>query len=223
MKIVLLHGDNTPKVHDRAKTIINGVQKKGWKVEHVEKSTDLAQLFLSTSLFPETKLVVVDGVGSLTTKNIKFLSDNADKIDGSLLVVHNGLAPKASLKPISKLISEETFEVPKIIFKYLESLYPGNAKNAITMLHQLLETEPKELVFTLMASYVRDLLWAKADVESLPYPDWRKKKLISQAGKFSEKQINDFVEKLATADIESKTGGIDLQTSLDIILVKVLS
>lgn len=223
MKIVLIHGENRQKVQERVRVIVDGVHKKGWKIERVDKNANLSDVFMSNTLLPETKLCIFEGVNNLTKDQVEWLKNNSDDIEGSFLLINNGDAPKKALQPISKKITEEHFAYPKILFKYLESISPGKTKYFLPVLHELVDTESIELVAAMMGRHFRDLYWAKVDPESLKYPDWRNKKLQSQAKTFSPKQLKSVISGLALADYESKSGGNDLLTSLDVLLVRELS
>lgn len=223
MKIVLIHGDNRTKAQERVRAIVDGVHKKGWKVERLDKNANLGEVFMSNTLLPETKLCIYEGVSNIKKEQIEWLKNNHDKIDGSFLLVNNGDAPKRVLQPISKLITEEHFGYPKILFNFLEAIAPGRDKQALKLFHELIETESVELVLAMMGRHFRDLYLAKHYPESISGPDWRKKKLISQANIFPQGKIEDLINKLAIADHGSKSGGPDLLTSLDVLLVRELS
>lgn len=223
MKIVLVHGDNKPKVLERTRLIVEGVRKKGWKIERLDKNAKLSEAFTSNTLLPESKLCILEGVGNLNKESVEWITAYGGDIDGSLLIIHSGDAPKRPLQPIKKLIKEEYFPLPKILFKYLDSLKPGRASDLLKTLHKIYETESPELVIAMMGRHFRDLLWAKMDAKSMDYPEWRVLKLTAQADVFSKSNLTRLISNLAEADYDAKTGSRDIITSLDIILMRELS
>ena len=223
MKIVLIHGDNRPKVQERVRTIVDGVRKKGWKIARVNKDANLAETFMSNTLLPESKLCIFEGVSNLKKEQVEWLKENAMNIDGSFLIVHNGDAPKKILQPIAKQLTEEYFTFPKILFKYLETIAPGKAPNALKIFHELVETESVELVSAMMGRHFRDLYWVKIDPDTVELPGWRVKKLTAQANTFTVEKLERVMEQLASADYASKSGGVSLLTSLDLLLMRELA
>jgi DNA polymerase III delta subunit len=142
--------------------------------------------------------------------------------EGNLVIYHEKKIPKSFISSIKKIKKEEEYELPKLLFKFLESLVPGNAERSLNLLHTVLENEPPEFVFAMLARHFKDLYWVKKDPSNIPYPSWRVSKLESQASKFSIKQLKSFISKLAKTDVEVKTGKNDLLRSLDLLVMSEL-
>ena len=75
----------------------------------------------------------------------------------------------------------------------MDTIIVGNSKRCLQFLHQVLEREPVEFVFALLASLFRDLYWIKADPVTLKLPPWRAQKLKRQAAGFSEDQLKQII------------------------------
>jgi DNA polymerase III delta subunit len=104
----------------------------------------------------------------------------------------------------------------------LDGLYPGNSEKSIKQFHKLIEKEPPEFIFTLIAKLFRDLYWVKVDALSIPYPSWRVGKLKPQASKFTIEELKNLIDKLADIDIKVKTSKTDLLSALDLLIIKNL-
>jgi len=222
MKITLLHGAHEQKSRSRFFEIISTIKKRGWEIKRVDlNELSAIEELTATSIFEQNILYVLENIRDLKSKDLNWLSANADSLDINLLVWHKGEVGKKQQNEFPKLTNFEKFDLPKYIFKFTENLYPKNSKAVLRLLHQTTETEPPEFVLALVAGTLLDLSIIKAG-GSLDYPAWRKGKLKSQAEKFSNSQLKSLLKDLSRIDIESKTGGPNLSTGLDIVIAKTL-
>lgn len=220
MKTVLIHGDDTAKSFARYNQIIKVTRRRGWQIVRIEKSSKLnLQEQLSTnSLFDEEKLYILSKPKDTSDDTFKWLEEHGSEIKGNLLIYLPSLAPQTLIKKLPKNTASETFTLPKLLFTFLDSVYPDNYKSAIKLLHKVTDDEPLELVFAMLARHVRDLFWAASDSESLQYPSWRRGKLKSQSSKFPDNTLPEFINSLSDIDIKSKSSKLDLGTALDLKL-----
>lgn len=222
MKITVLHGDYIVKSRDRLITIINGVKKRGWEVIRVDEKKSLSESLVSSSLFGKESLYVSESPGKFTPTDLSWLKQNSSEMDLNFLIWHKnkiGVKVKNTLPKDAKI---EEFKLPQRIWSLLDSIYPGNAKISLNLLHEVSQESPLEFVFALMARQMRDLYWVSNDPDSLNYPSWRKSKLKNQADRFSTRRLKRIISLMSQADIDSKTGVATLSTSLDLILAAQL-
>ena len=153
---------------------------------------------------------------------MEWIKNNSPRLDGTLIVYHPNLLAKTKIAKLPKLDKIEEFKLPKLIWSFLESFYPGNADRCFRMFNKIVETEPVEFVFALLARQMRDLYWVKAEEEEKKvgenFQAWRVGKLRSQANKFGECQIKEIINNLAEIDIKVKTSKADLASSLDFLI-----
>lgn len=224
MKIFLLHGDNTTASYERLMKYVEHAKKRNWDIIHYsDKSQNLPELIRSDSLFDTDKLVIVDNFELLTKKDLVWLNDESSKLNGNLVIHHNKLLPKTKINAIPKLEKAEIFVYPVLLWRMVDAFYPKNAKNFLTLMHQVLEKEVPELVFGLLAKQARDLYWVLIDPQNCPIPDWKISKLQSVARKFSKEQLETIIQELAEIDVQSKTSDVELKDLLDFLVVKELS
>lgn len=211
MKIIVLHGDNYEASYERLMKFVNVAKKRNWEI--------ITNEFPNTpSLFGTERLLIYRDFSLLSKKDI----GNFDRFDGTLVIYHEGVLPQTFLKLMPANFKMEKFELPKILFVFLESFYPGNSTRCLKLLHDLTKTEAVELVFFMLGRHMKDLYWVSVDSKTSQYPSWRLSKLKSQAEKFGEKRIKQIINKLSDIDIEVKTSKVDLLTSLDLTIVKQL-
>jgi hypothetical protein len=211
MKIIVLHGDDTAKSYERLMKFVEAAKKRGWEIVTDE--------FPNTpSLFGTDRLIIYRDFSLLTKRDII----NFDKFDGTLVIYHDGVLPQTFLKLMPKDFKMEKFDLPKLLFTFLESFYPGNSLRCLKMLHNLAEFQAVELIFFMLARHLRDLYWVSVDTKSVQFPAWRMSKLKSQAEKFGEEKLKQVISKLSDIDIAVKTSKGDLLTELDLLIVKQL-
>jgi hypothetical protein len=211
MKIIVLHGDDTEKSYERLMKFVESAKKRNWEI--------LTNEFPNTpSLFGSDRLIIYRDFRLLTTRDIK----NFDRFDGTLVIYHTGILPQTFLKLMPKDFKMEKFELPKILFTFLESFYPGNSARSLKLLHELTESSAVELTFFMLARHLKDLYWVSIDPATTAYPSWRLSKLKSQASKFGIDKLKQIISDLADIDIKVKTSKADLLTDLDLLMVKQL-
>ncbi len=211
MRISLIHGEDKEKAYARYIELIDASKKKNFKIVQI---TDLKNV-VNQSMFEEKQVFTLSKPNKVGINDWKWLSKNAEKYNSNLLIFYEGNSPIGVLKQLPKDTKIEKFDLPKILFGFLDSF---NLK----VFNDLVKIEPVELVFHLLARRLRDLYWVKVSPETLQMQDWQKSKLISQANKFSEEKLKEIISELAEIDVKSKTSDADLKSSLDILIIKYL-
>lgn len=223
MKIVVISGEDTTKSRNRYSQIISGVKKKGWEIIRInEDQTLISEKLRGNSLFPEEILFAIDDIKKIPLPDIKWIGNNADKYDGSLLVYCSGKLPVSTKNALPKSSSFETFDLPKIIFQFLESFYPKNAKNTLKLFEELLNDNPVEVVMLMLARHLRDMYWVMEGGKGMNLPSWRASKLKFQASKFTKEMLQDTISTLADIDIKSKTSDSDARFLLEVLIAEKL-
>jgi len=224
MKIVVIHGDDSEKSWARLKKIIEVAKVRSWEILKFDATQKLllSELLSSASLFTEKRLFVVESGKTIPKKDLEWLKINAKKFEGNLVIYFEDFIPIPTKNFLPKDTKFEEFKLPKIIFKFLDGIYPGNSKSSIILFHKLLSTEPPELLFNLVAKRLKELYWIKLAPDSLAYPSWRKNILKSQAAKFTGDKLEKLIAHMAEADVRAKTGDANIATLLDLIILTKL-
>jgi len=223
MNTILIHGDNTQASFERLQKFILVAKKRGWEILRLsDSSLNLSEALTSTALFTQKRLFVLEELATVAKKELNWLKEKSQGLEGNLVIYHQGNLAVRLLKSLPKGTKVEEFKLPKLIWKFLDSFYPGNARAGLKLFHQVLDKEPIEFVLALLARHLRDVYWAKADAQSLPYPVWRISKLKKQATFFPQERLTEIIRDLADADIRSKTSDTSLRNSLDFLLISKL-
>ena len=225
--MIILHGENTVLSRQRLKEEIEtfGQKTKGEVLKFEAQNLsliDFRQALEPSSLISNDRLVILEGLfggrkNSQKEKILVYLKKNnpenliiweGKKVDGRTLLSFKAKVFK--------------FDLPLVIFRFLDSLSPGNSKISLFLFHQCLEQDPPELIFFLMARQIRMLILA-ADLgkEGLPkMQDWQIGKLIHQGQKFGLQPLLSLYKELLKIDWQQKTGQtpFDLVSQLDLFL-----
>jgi DNA polymerase III delta subunit len=221
MKVTILSGNDHQALWLRKKQIIKAISARGWENQIVTSDTSVAEQLRSTSLFENQKLFIIEDLKIFTDKNIAWFKNNLD-FEANLLIVCEDTVPVKIKNVFGKKANIEIFDLPKKIFVFLESIFPGNAKNCLNLLHDIIKNDPIELVFALISSQARDLYWVKMDPGSYNLPFWRLDKLKRQSQKFTQEGLEGLIKNLAKIDMEAKTSKSQLTQSLDLVLLTSL-
>lgn len=221
MKIIILHGDDERKLYERLSKFVETAKERSWEVDYLDDGS-IKENLSSSSLFGNERFFILRDIKRLGKSDLEWLNKHYADLSGNLIIYHEGVLSVTFLKSLPKDIKIEEFKLPKIIYSFLEGLITGNSEKSIKLMHQVVERDPVEYVFALIAKNYRDLYWVKVDPTSLSYPSWRVGKLKSQSSKFSEEKLKDIIEQLAQIDIDVKTSKADLLSSLDLMILKQL-
>lgn len=223
MKIILLHGDHSGKSRDRLNRFIDVAHGRDWEVVRINpRRNELKEKLTSSSLFKKSFLFLIDDFNSLSTVDLSWIKKNKNKFEGNLVVFHNKTLGKRAIGSLGKVDKIEEFKLPVLIFKFLESFYPGNSQNTLHLLHRVLEKEPVELVFAFLARVLKDLYIAKVEPKALDYPGWRRAKLATQSQKFTKEELEYIIDELSKIDVLSKTTDENLSDLLDFLIISKL-
>lgn len=224
MKLVLIHGDAAVISRERFHKIVKGVKKKGWETIrlNVDDSFSLKERLTSNSLFNQNILYIFEKANKIPASELKWLNENINEVEGSLLFYSDKKLPQTFLKNLPKKIQIENFDLPKIIFSFLDNLYQGNSKKALSLFEEVIKTESMEFIVALMARQFRDLYWVLEDQRTMTYPSWRLNKLSNQARKYTKLVLGDIIHSLAEIDYQSKTSDIDTRLLLELLIVENL-
>lgn len=222
MKLLILHGDDQIKLYARFQKFIETAKSRSWEIAYLDDAPSIKESLSASSLFGAERFFVLRDIKRLGKSEIEWLKKKAPELEGNLVIYHEGYVPVGITKGITTDIKIEEFKLPKIIFSLMDMIRPGNSVQVIKTLHKIVETEPVEFVFVLIAKLMRDLYWAKTDLSSMPYPPWRSSKLKQQSSHFTIQQLQQFISSLSEIDIKVKTSKADLLSSLDLLIVKSL-
>ena len=226
--IVILHGDYQLKSRQRLNQLIKQAKDKDQEVIRLNGEKllppNLIQALESASFLGSDRLVVIEGLfkrrASRTKETLfKILAQNDQK---NIVVWEAKTLTTAQLK---KLPSAQTqlFKLPATVFKFLDSLQPGQPQPSLLLLRQALKIEKPELVFYLLARRVSQLIVAKDYPQGLAGQPWQKKRLLAQARRFSLNQLLKFHQKLLELDYQLKTSRLPLSLAahLDLLILNL--
>ncbi len=222
MKIFLIHGDDNDKSYKRLNNFIAEAKKRNWELVYLDESPfSIAENIASASLFSGERFLIHRNFNRVPKKDLEFLSKNSDKYEGNIVFYSENEVPKTLSNKLPKKTKIEDFKLPVLLWKFLDSIYPGNSKNVNSLYTEITKDKPAEFIFGLIARLLRDLYWAKASPETLPYPSWRAGKLKSQANRFLTGSLDNLISGMAKIDIQSKTSNVSLENELNLMLVSI--
>jgi len=228
--MIILHGENTVLSRLKLQEKTNEFhQKNNGEIINLSAEqislTDLKQALDSISLLNDQRLIVLENLfsGRKTShkeKIIDYLKNNqpdnlitwdGKKIDGRTISSFN-----------AQVIS---FDIPSSVFKFLDSLIPGNEKNILSLFHQTIKEMPTEMLFFMLAKHWRLLIIAHdLGPQGLKgMPSWRQTKITEQAQRFKLPKLLLIYEKMLKIDYQQKTGKtpLSLICQLDLLLASL--
>lgn len=225
MKIIILYGDYLTKSYERLSKFVEVAKNRNWEINYLDggEVLNLPEKLSTPSLFQKEVLYILKDSKKIKKNDLKWLNKNFEKLPGTLVIYEEGSLGKDLITLLPKEAKKEEYKLPRLIFTFLDSFYPGNNKKCLELLHDLIKNEPIEFIFALFSRHLRDLYWVLTEEKSLKYDSWRKDKILKQAKYFkNQKEIANIINFLANADIEAKTSQTNLIDSLDLLIATKL-
>ena len=222
--VKILHGENLVESRKALSALVEKARNESIEVVVLNgQKTTLAEMrncLTSDSLLGRNRLVVVENLlsqqKSVERKRIIEFVEQV-KFDNDLV-----LWEEKELKSLPKIagVQVEIFKVNQVIFRFLESLRPGNTEEILTLLGSVKEQEEPEMIFYMLIRQIRLLILAK-DQSLSGLADWQKRRLAAQARYFTLEQLKNLQEKLLLIDFTQKTSGdpYPLSSRLDLLVV----
>jgi DNA polymerase III delta subunit len=218
MKVLLLTGDDEEKVQKRLFDIIKNSQEKGFAIERLETSEDLGKL--SQGLFFSKKTVIVDGKIIASKRLEEWFRQNLSNPDLAVVIASKKEVELSRLGINNAKV--ERYNLPKILWNFLDSLKRGNSKISIGLLKKLLIKEPPELILYFMGQRFVQMYLVSKYPKVVRLNEWQKTKLVVQSSGLSLDEIRSLIGEICEIDYLSKVGKADLPTYLDLFIIKNL-
>lgn len=219
MKVVVVGGQDTEKSYQRYSHIVDGLKKRGLiKVEY-DGSTSLSELLNSQSLFSEEVFVVCDGFEKIAERDLEYLGGGSG--DGRFLLYLKkeiGATIKKKLPPSAVF---ESFDLPKEIWRLVDSLFLLKKDQYLKLLDAVLAVEPAELVLAVIAKRLGEIYELKKGGKLAS--GWIEKKVSMQSTKVDMDRLTFGISLLSSYDVESKEGKGELSMLLTVWAQHVLA
>ncbi len=210
--ITILHGDHIEA--SRAELIRLKEAAQGKDVRQLDGTSADAQTLIqsleSSSLFGGDVFVIIEQLFSRLgrqQKKVELLANilkDHEKTCDIILWESKELTPsvlKSLGSPAARL-----FKLPVLIFQFLDGLTPGNTKKSLDTFERLVTSEAPELVFSMIAKRMRQLLFIAMDVPVAGVADWQRSRLTTQAKSFRMKQLKTLYTRLGDIEFSIKSG-----------------
>lgn len=211
--ITLLHGDHI----EASRNELNSLKReaKGKEIRSIDgrglDATALTQALGSSSLFGSEVLVVVENLFSklgkktnLIEKLAKILSIAAKDTD--IILWEDKELGITVIKSLGSSVKAIPFKIPSLIFQLLDALRPDSAKTLLPLYQKLVESEPTELVFTMITRRLRQLLMVAGGAAPEGLQGWQVGKLTTQSKFFTIDILVHMYKKLLDIEYSLKTG-----------------
>lgn len=229
MTLYIFHGDNISASRKAFRDQVQIYQNKGYEIREISgdklEPKELESILATSNLFtPET--VVIEGLFSRLKSKAKdacisILQNYAG--EKNIICWDKKEITKLTLSKLPKTTKNALSKLPAIIFTFLDTLIPGNAKNSLNLFHELILSTNDLLIHTMISRHISNLIIASS-ATTAKLPPWQLGKLKSQAKQWNQDQLISFHDELLKIDYLVKTGQskLDFASHLDILLLKVL-
>ncbi len=195
--------------------------------------SDLQLALESQSLFGEEKIVVVENYFNGRKNRDDVLNYLLHQPNVSLVFWED---KESKSKDLSKISGKSTkvlvYNLPIVIFRFLDSFYPGNSKNCLNLFREALNQNEPEMLNYMLVKQIRYMLLSLPDNNSTPevptdfkrLATWQIAKLNKQANFFGTERLQNLYNNLEQIEYEQKSGktNVDTETMLGLFILNVL-
>lgn len=212
--ITVLHGDHIAS--SRAELNRLKLQAKDKELRIIDgrsiDPTALIQSLESSSLFGGETCIIIEQLFGKLGRQIKRIAEYCAIIAGAgntsdIILWEDKELSAGVLKQLGSHSQVRLFKLPVLIFQFLDGVRPGNAKPVLSAFTSLMETDPAELVFSMLVKRVRQLLGIAAGSPPAGLAGWQDARLTTQAKSFTMRELISLYEKLGDAEYAVKSGG----------------
>jgi len=210
--LTLLHGDNIVASRNeltRLKELAKDKEIRDINGKNISES-DLRQAVESSSLFGNTMLVVIEqlfsGLGK-KEKLVKLFGEilNAASLSVDIIIWEPKELGKTALGCFSKA-HIQLYKTPTVLFEFLDTLKPNNAKQSILLMEKMGDTVAPELLLYMMEMRVRQLIQVKDNITPEKMSPWQMMRLTNQSKSFTMDKLLFMHTELLQMEFAYKSG-----------------
>lgn len=224
-----IYGDNVFSARKKLNEVVAEENSKNPGLRFVKiykkgfDENDLRRIAENPSLFGQKNSFIIEEFNSFTPKQKKVIIDIFSHLEVSVIFWDSKETRLAAgLKKSFPKINVLNFPKPKIIFSFMETVFPGNQKQFLPLLAKIIKEQPLELVLYFLKQHFRTLVMFSIEKSLISnLPSWREKKLESQCAKFNGKGLENLYKNLIDIEYQNKSGA--LPVGLEIALVNLLA
>lgn len=228
--ITLIHGENLAQSRDFYLQFKKKYPNQRIFEGEAVNATDLIQSLEGKGLFNDAETIFLENFLSKRKQSSErdlIIDILASAKDQNIILWEQKEIGKKDLGKI-KNIKIEKFDLPKIIFKFLDSIEPNNGQSSIKLFHETLETESAELLFFMIVRKFRILL-GLSNNNGQPIDEvknmqpWQQSKVQKQANDFGQDRLLDVYNKLFYIESSFKVGLLptSLINAIDFLLLEI--
>ncbi len=226
--LLIFHGEGTGTSRKLLREAIEKDKLAGHEIRTLEgdklSPRDLESTLATESLFSVETIVIENLLSRLRSKDKDACIDLLASYAGSknIYLWDKKEITKPNLSKLSKAKVSNS-KAPTALFTLMDSLEPGNAKQAMGLLHQTVADTEDIIAFTMIARQISYLIMIKSGT-SPKFAPWQIGKLKASAAKWSDKQLEHFLSELLRIDLSIKSGTSKLSYTdhLDLLLSTLL-
>lgn len=205
--LTIICGSDVAASRQRYRVLIDFHKSKG-EVFNVNKERILELsrwLYDSEALFSENKIFFCENV--LGDKNSREELGKFDYKKKNIdIVIWEEKIASSLVKRFFKNAKVEIFDLPHSIFKFLDSIFPSNLADSLSLLKETVRTSEEALVFFVTCKRLRELIILESGREPAGLATWQINKLKSQAARWNRKKLHGFYQGLYRIERQLKTG-----------------
>ncbi len=223
--LTIICGEDSISSREYLNTLRKQYEEAGSEIKYI-KPTELPEinrwLADSISLFSQKTIFITEGLNKKISKRsnptLFSVAEEIAKKKYIDLIDWEDEVSSRELK-ISKGVTIKEFKPQTSIFKLLDSCYPSNLKQFISIIYSLSDKIDDIFIFIMLVRHMRNLFIIKQGQVIKSLQPWQAVKLKSQARLWDEEKLSSFYDGLYRIEQSVKTSKnpLSIRKSLDLL------
>lgn len=225
--ITLLHGENLVASRARFQALQDAADGTVISIDLATSTgSDPLAALQTTGLFSEKQFAAIEN--AVVSKSVEKLAPY-NLADSDAVFWEGKQLTSTQIAGFQKIFPNTTvleFKIDPVVFKFVDSLRPGNNQEMVDLFRRYQKTDPPEVIFTMLVRQFRLLILSSTNEKTGPDEwlrlSWQKTKLASQAKAFPGNLLLRKYQELSNIDYRSKTGQLpegSLASALELFLL----
>lgn len=211
--IILLHGDDRQSSREAMLTLKKQFSHLDQRIVNGKTADEntLVQALESQSVFGVSTAIIIENLLVTLGRKPKALEHVGEIFKRSgqsatIILWEEKEVTPILIKHLGPDVEQKLFKIPPVIFSFLDTLRPSNAKQLLSLYGKALEHSAPELIFALLVRRLRILVQFSGGVAPKGVAPWQLARLTKQARFFTMEQILAMEKQLLDAEYAIKTG-----------------
>ncbi|MCX8008136.1 MAG: hypothetical protein N3A54_00360 [Patescibacteria group bacterium] len=230
--IVLLHGDDMLQSREELHALKAKEKEKGKEIKTLDAKTindDASiQILSSHSLFGDRPVVIIENLFSSSGKKTARIQGIIERIqeygaETDIILWEEKEIGKSIIQLLGSKAIIKPYKLPTVVFTFLDSIRPKNARHTLSLYDALLKEKPPEFIYVMLYKRFKQLVLLRSGFSVNGLRPWQITRLTNQARQFTLEQLLSLYRHIRMLEYKRNSGQaeFDLKEAIEFMLCTI--